>query len=417
MKVFDPITHSRVCRVSSETATLKKVIIHRPDEGIEMITPGSAVDLLYEDIVFLPKMREEHDKFTEAIGCFTGHENVLEVVDLLEDILKDEGLRQELTEKIGKLEGLDKSLQERISKLQPDLLAKILISGSLPEVRLNLFDPLPNFIFTRDTGVIINDHLLLSRFAKKPRYRESFICSYIYRYHPEFATVLKEDKIIDFSCHGTEMSIEGGDVMMLSANHLLVATSERTTVMAADKLIQTVFDKGIVGSVTRVDMPKMRACMHLDTIFTRVSKEFFVGYAPLTNAEGAMQITHHTAATNSKKYSSLQSLIEELIPEAEILPCADGEMPYAEREQWTDGCNLFAVRDGVAFTYDRNFRTNRALQKRGFSLISAEDFLNQVKEDLINPAELEHTIITIPSSELSRARGGPHCLTMPICRD
>lgn len=407
--------HSASLRVNSETGLLRKVVIHRPDDGIELITPGSAVELLYEDIVFLPKMQTEHDIFTSALRCFTGDSNVLEVQDMLADILKMKDLRQELLEKLALMEQLSSDMTDYLKQLNNENLAKVLFSGAIPDQQKLFFSPLPNFIFTRDTGVILNDHLLLPRAAMKPRHRESLLCSYIYRYHEEFRSFSDGGKVLDFSCYGTEMAIEGGDVMMVGPGHLMVATSERTTVDAAEKLINIALEKKIVEQATRVDMPKMRACMHLDTIFTRISKKLFVGYDPLTGSD-AMDITHYTSTGKAIRFSSLKSLFADLSPEALILPCADGETPYAEREQWTDACNFFAVKDGVAFTYDRNYRTNRALQKKGFSLITAEDFLEQVKQGAVNPQELEQAIITIPSSELSRARGGPHCLTMPILR-
>lgn len=415
-KILDAPIH-----VSSETGKLIKVLIHRPDEGIEKVTPSRAVDLLYEDIVYLPKMKEEHDVFTEALSIFTGKDNLVEAQNLLSEILEFPDVRKKLLDITFQLEKLNDNSHKEITSLDSDLLASILITGSTGTK--TIFNPLPNLIFTRDIGIVINDHLLIGLAYKDARKRESLIANFIFTYHPIFKELFDSDKLIDLSKGGhtllngqENLSVEGGDVMLFTKDHLIMASSERTSPLALQKLKDIIFSKGVVERITMVDLPKNRYCMHLDTVFTKISRNECVGFEPLIVKDNKMSATQYTIDGKAEVFPSLSSLLKNDYPDMEIIECGEGIAPFDEREQWTDGCNLFAVKDGVCFTYDRNIKTNAALQEQGYRLIKATDLILEFQQGIMNPDTIEKTIITLPSSELSRARGGPHCMTMPLIR-
>ena len=398
----------------SEVSALKKLIIHRPDVGIEKVTPSRAVQLLYEDIVFLPKMQQEHDVFTEAIACFIGRENIFDIQSLLADILKIDAVRHQLVHTVCIKEKCAERVEEFLKETDPTVLANTLISGVFyHKKRIPVFYPLPNLIFTRDIGIMIKDNLLISHFAKEARSRESILCEAIFRNHPLFKNLNENEGIIALD---NAPAFEGGDFSMLSPNHLLIGYSERTYPESIQLIIKKLFERNSVTKVSVVEMPKVRYCMHLDTVFTQLSCNEYVVYAPLVLEEDKMLVHTYTKGENEPGvYTSLAQVVLQEKPGAEFVACGEGVFPHDEREQWTDGCNLFCISDGVAFAYDRNIRTNAAFEKRGYRIVKAENLIKEFKAGL-KSEQVHKTIITLPSSELSRARGGPHCLTLPILR-
>ena len=205
---------------------------------------------------------------------------------------------------------------------------------------------------------------------------------------------------------------------MFDPQYVLVGCSERTTDHAFHALKKVIFEKKIVENVVQVNIPSERSFMHIDTIFTRIDKDFTVVYKPIIyDGLGSYVTVFRVDGTQKVYYNVKDFILAEINPNMKFIFSGNGISPYQEREQWTDGCNLVALKPGVAITYDRNPKTEKAFVQNGFAIRSALDILKDIKENGLTLEMLEKTIITIPSSELSRARGGSHCMTCPINRE
>ncbi|MDX2195107.1 MAG: arginine deiminase family protein [Cytophagales bacterium] len=415
-------------RVNSEIGLLKKVIIHTPDDGIEQVTPDKAVEYLYEDIVYLDRMKKEHQVLDQLLKIFIGVENVIDFQDLLTEVCGYDHARKSLVESVAQFEKNDKLLTILL-KLSPQHLAYTLITGVLKGSKKIVFSPVSNLIFCRDIGVIINNYLLITQANKRARSRESLLAWHVYHYSKLFAQIHENKWHISLSENVSELleniendeneySIEGGDIMMFGKDHLLIGCSERTHKHAFEKVKEMVFKWNLAKYVAMIEIPKERYCMHLDTVMTRIDEKLCVVYAPLICEKNVIHTKRYTKGIPEPKlYSSVKDLLTDIEPDMQLIPCGGGNTPYQEREQWTDGCNLFAIKPGVAVTYDRNKMTSKAIQKAGYSVYKAEQLIKKIKNGNIEAASIEKTLILVPSNELSRARGGTHCLTFPLCRE
>ncbi|WP_026262423.1 arginine deiminase family protein [Spirosoma panaciterrae] len=480
-----PETEPFRIHVASEVGTLRRLLIHSPDRGLGKVIPSKAQDWLFEDIVHLDMMRrDEYDYYVKLLLYFLDpdairgkiaslgpdsdraffkpdHEayfksdKVIDIQLLLADILQDEGIRTRLIATICGIERAAFRTQQLLSQFAPSELAKIMISGSLPD-RTMLFAPLPNFIFTRDIGIVINDHILLNKPAKLARTREALLTQYIFFYHPLFADY--QDKIIeipdneyafllsdaDTNRDVTRSTLEGGDVMMIAKRHLLIGVSERTTLYAAQQVMRIVFSKNLVDTVTILQIPKKRDYMHIDTIFTQVKRNIWVllGSLARTGDEAKKRDVIHFFAPKdvSEDLKILQFIkglehkpieienLEDLLTDiskndlgatepVQFIYSGNNEFPFGAREQWTDSCNLLALKDGVVVGYDRNEKTAEAFRMAGFDVVGAKTLLERFEAGVSSPETIENTFIMLPSAELSRARGGSHCMSLPLWRE
>jgi len=412
--------------VPSEIGALQRVMVHRPDAGIARISPRQAGELLFDDIVHLPKMQEEHDLFTAVLAQFIGRQNVLEIQEMvLQSLQAEPTAKDHFLEQIANFEELPAQYLSELKAMDDELLSNVLITGHDPNTDNIYFDPVPNLIFTRDIAVVVNDHIVITKAAKEARYRENLLTRFILWHHPNFQHLLEQERLINLndvdlfppSRNGERISIEGGDMMILNKNYLLIGCSERSTPHAFHSLKKVLFEKNVIDHVAMVVIPRDRSYMHIDTIFTQIDSNQIVAYKPIVLDGLSSYVEVYAKNGTNRFYSAIGEFIQkEINPNMEFILSGNGVSPYQEREQWTDGCNLVTIRPGVALTYDRNPHTEQAFRSAGYAILKAEDFLKKTSADSTYPASLQKTIITLPSNELSRARGGSHCMTCPILR-
>jgi arginine deiminase len=402
--------------VTSEIGELKSVVLHRPGKEVENLTPKYLERLLFDDIPYLPAVQKEHDYFADVLrnrGVEVLYLEKLMAESLSSDELRTEFIDRLLNESKRNLNGSRKTVEEYLhsfttEEMIPKVMSGVLKSEIQAEKKIHLhelledyypffLDPMPNLYFTRDPAAVIGDGISLNKMCEGARKRESLFMDFIINHHPRFSGF----DIPHWYDRDEYYPIEGGDELVLSPEVIAIGVSARTSAQAIEKLAKRIFSRnGTIKKVVAVEIPKLRAYMHLDTVFTMVDHEKFTIHHGIEGPNGKMKIyileqTSDPESLAISERSNLTKTLKEVLnlQELVLIPCGGGHEIAAAREQWNDGSNTLAIAPGVVVTYDRNYVSNDLLRKNGVE------------------------VIEIPSSELSRGRGGPRCMSMPIYRE
>ena len=407
--------------VKSEIAPLKKVLLHRPGNELLNLTPDSLSRLLFDDIPFLPEAQKEHDEFAHILK-----ENGIEVVyleDLMADVLnlsdeiEDKFIRQFIYEAGIKTPKYKNLVFEYLKSYtnKKELVLKTMSGISIGEISRAkreveksledfvseesefLADPIPNLYFTRDPFASCGNGAILNKMYSITRNRETIYAEYIFNYHPDFVGKLNKyyDRYLPYH-------IEGGDVLNLNNHILAVGISQRTEAGAIDELAKNLFKEPSceIDTILAFNIPESRAFMHLDTVFTQIDYDKFTYHPGILDTLEVYEITEGDIPDsdedlNVKKVEgNLEEILEKYLGrKIELIPCAGGEKISSEREQWNDGTNTLCIAPGVVVVYDRNNITNNILREHGIK------------------------VLEMSSAELSRGRGGPRCMSMPLIRE
>lgn len=401
--------------VKSEIGKLRKVLIHRPGGELEHLTPEYLTTLLFDDIPYLKRAQIEHDSFAETLRI-CGVE-VVYLCDLVAQALDtDPAVRRQFVKEFlsnadTRIVGHEKELFKLLMD-EPDTRTMVLrtMEGIMDDgfdfrktnPLLNLtrtkagfiLDPIPNLYFTRDPMASVGCGASLNHMFSVTRNRETIYMKYVFEHHPDF-----QNKVKKYYDPSIPYSIEGGDIHNLSEDTLAIGLSERTTAQAIEVLARRIFadEESTIRNILAIDIPNMRAFMHLDTVLTQADKDVFIVHPGILHNIKVYRV--FPGAKGTIKAESLKGTLESIfcrflgLDEVRFIKCGGNNMIAAEREQWNDGSNALCVEPGTVIVYDRNTITNDILRDNGLKTLE------------------------IASSELSRGRGGPRCMSMPLVRD
>lgn len=404
----------KALNVYSEIGKLKTVMLHRPGKEIENLTPDSLDRLLFDDIPYLEIAIEEHDAFAKILKD-NGVE-VLYLEELVAEALTSDKIKNEFVDEFIEEAQIDsdtkKSLvKELLMDIDNDLdMVLKMMEGikkrELPEYKKTsltdlvdsenpfIVDAMPNLYFTRDPAAFVGHGVCLNKMRNLTRQRETIFAKYILKYHPRF----KDTDLPMWYDREDSTSIEGGDVLVLSDSVLAVGISERTDAGSIETLAKRIFEKHeSFKKILALKIQNKRAFMHLDTVFTMVDYDKFTIHPEI---EGPLTVFSLTKGEEKKIH--IQQETKELndvladalgLEEVTLIRCGGDDPIAGAREQWNDGANTLAIAPGEVIVYSRNNVTNKLLEDHGVKL---------------------HIM---PSSELSRGRGGPRCMSMPLWRE
>jgi len=407
--------------VTSEIKPLKKVLLHRPGNELLNLTPNTLQELLFDDIPYLPIAQKEHDEFARVLK-----ENGVEVVyleNLMAEVIGlDEKIREEFINQFIYEAGIRTPKYRDLVfkylnsfKNDLELVLKTMegiqiseINRSLRKNEKSLVDlvteetdflaaPMPNLYFTRDNFASIGNGISLNKMYSVTRNRETIYAEYIFKYHPEY-----KDQVDKYFDRDLPYNIEGGDILNLNEHILAIGISQRTSAEAIDALAKNLFkNKNCkIDTVLAFNIPNTRAFMHLDTVFTQIDRNKFTYHPGIMDTLQVFEITEGNDENSDEDLNvveindSLENILSKYLKmPITLIPCAGGDKVAAEREQWNDGSNTLCIAPGVVIVYDRNNITNQVLRENGLK------------------------VLEIPGAEISRGRGGPRCMSMPLIRE
>lgn len=431
--------------ISSEIGTLKRVILHGPGPEVEAMTPNEAAQDLYNDIIPLQAVKAEHDRLKAFLSLVS---KVYELEDLLAESLASPGSRFEFLTALSGLCPIKSRIDELMS-LHPAELSKLVIEG-LPARPDSLsgalcprsfsIRPLPNTYFMRDTAAVYRDWAIASATAFDVRLIESIVTRFVFTRHPELRA---KGLLLDGPAERNRfVTIEGGDVLVIAPNVLAIGVSERTTPDAIELLARNAgraFEEPV--TVLAVVLPKERATIHLDMVFTMIDRDAALVYEPIVMGRRRSRVMRIDVTPDGRESfreveGGLLPALKQLGHDLQPVLCGNGDSLFAEREQWWSGANSFAFGPGKIVMYSCNVRTLEALSDAGFEVKRAEEFLppggapaggaaggaagepagESGRAAAPDPRSYGRLVVGFEGIELARGGGGARCMTMPVER-
>lgn len=400
-------------KVQSEIGKLEKVLLHRPGVELEHLTPDYLVRLLFDDIPFLKVTQKEHDAFADVLKS-----NGVEVVyleDMMANVIENPALKESFIRDFIASSGSiarsnEKPLYKYLMDIEDNKDLVLQTMAGIKDYHLPMHkkhplsclvhpkttlvtDPIPNLYFTRDPFASIGTGVSLNHMYSVTRRRETLYDHYVLLHHHSFG-----EKINFYYEPSLPYGIEGGDIFNFNEHIIGVGLSQRTTAEGCELLASNIFkdENSTIDTVLAFDIPNLRAFMHLDTVFTQADVNKFVIHPGILPSLRVFRLTK--GHKNSLNVIELEGRLNEILErelgldKVTLIHCGGSDSVVAEREQWNDGSNVLAIEPGKVIAYDRNIVTNQILEDNGIE------------------------VLTIPSSELSRGRGGPRCMSMPLKR-